>query len=176
MDMTLPDPSRDAVNYRLLGRLKQDCEYYLGHGNRDRKRLWAGDEAEQIAKMKELYAAFREKPQWITLDDIARYEAAMIPAVTGAHKAADEQLEGSDYWYLNRHELEPGQVFRDFGGSLVKLDRRVPGDGTKWYVAQWVNDGWAYMDSEIEPRDLRGQPLEDPCSDSHADQERRMQP
>lgn len=50
-------------------------------------------------------------------------------------------------------ELECGQVWRRLDGSIVKLDRRVPGDGSKWYVADWWN-GWAYMDSTIEPGDL----------------------
>jgi hypothetical protein len=72
-----PKPGRDTFNYQLLGRLQQDCEYYLGHGNRAKKHLWAGDEAEQIKKMKELYAGFAEKPAWITLEDIERYSAAM---------------------------------------------------------------------------------------------------
>lgn len=65
-------------NYQLLSRLQQDCEYYLGHGNRVKKHLWALDEVEQIKKMKELYEGFREKPEWISLEDIERYEAAMI--------------------------------------------------------------------------------------------------
>lgn len=69
--------NRDHFNYQLLGRLQQDCEYYLGHGCRTKKHLWAGDEAEQIAKMRELYNGFSEKPQWITLEKIAEYEAAM---------------------------------------------------------------------------------------------------
>jgi NAD(P)H-flavin reductase len=67
-----------AFNYQLLSRLQQDCEYYLGHGNRAKKHLWALDEAEQIKKMKELYEGFHEKPEWISLEDIARYEAAMV--------------------------------------------------------------------------------------------------
>lgn len=58
-------------------------------------------------------------------------------------------------WYENRHELECGQVFRDYEGDLVKLDRPVPGDGTRWYAATWWNGSWAYMDHEIEPSDLR---------------------
>jgi hypothetical protein len=32
--------------YQLLDRLKLDCEYYLGHGNRYPKNLWALDEKE----------------------------------------------------------------------------------------------------------------------------------
>ena len=69
--------------------------------------------------------------------------------------------QSEDYWYEHRHELEADMVFRDSQGELVKLDRRVPGDGTRWYVADWWNGSWAWMDSEIEPGDLRGQPLEE---------------
>lgn len=64
-------------NYQLLGRLQQDCEYYLGSGNRNKKHLWAGDEVTQINKMKELYDGLVRKPEWITLEDIARYEKAL---------------------------------------------------------------------------------------------------
>ncbi len=56
-------------------------------------------------------------------------------------------------WYERRDDLRPDMVFRNREGSEVKLDRRVPGDGTKWYVADWWN-GWSYMDSTIEPGDL----------------------
>ena len=35
---------RDMVfRYQLLGRLQADCEYYLNYGNRNIKRLWAGN-------------------------------------------------------------------------------------------------------------------------------------
>ena len=63
-------------------------------------------------------------------------------------------------WYERRHELEPGMVFIDFQGCAVKLDRDVPGDGTRWYVANWLN-GWAYYDAQIEPGDLTGEPIPD---------------
>jgi len=61
-------------------------------------------------------------------------------------------------WYERRYELEEGMIFRNVHGELVKLDRSVPGDGTKWYVADWWN-GWSYMDSTIEPGELSGEPL-----------------
>lgn len=70
--------NRDQFNYQLLSRLKMDCDYYLGYGNRSINHLWAGNEIDQIKKMRELYDGFKEKPEWITLDDIARYEAAMV--------------------------------------------------------------------------------------------------
>lgn len=65
-------------NNMLLGRLQADCEYYLGFGNRDKKRLWALDEIEQIEKMKELYAWLPEKPEWISMEMIESYENQMV--------------------------------------------------------------------------------------------------
>ena len=33
--------SNDEYNHMLLDRLSQDCDYFLGHGNANVKRLWA---------------------------------------------------------------------------------------------------------------------------------------
>lgn len=44
-----------TFRYMLLGRLQADCEYYLGFGNRNTKRLWAGSEERQIDFMIKLY-------------------------------------------------------------------------------------------------------------------------
>jgi hypothetical protein len=63
--------------YRLLDRLKQDCKYFLGHGNRCEKHLWAGDVDSQIKKMKELWKMVPEKPEWLSFDEILEYEKAM---------------------------------------------------------------------------------------------------
>lgn len=70
--------SRDYSNdYRLLDRLRTDCDYYLGAGGRSEKHLWAGSVEKQIAKMRELYAALPEKPEWLSEQDINRYEQQM---------------------------------------------------------------------------------------------------
>ena len=66
-------------------------------------------------------------------------------------------------WYERRRELREGMVFNTAYG-LVKLDRTVPGDGTKWYVADSYGPGkWCYEHSTIEPGDLIGEPLADPA-------------
>lgn len=72
--------SEEKFNYQMLGRLKMDCEYYLGYGNRNPKRLWAGSEYEQIKEMKKIHSNFTEdkKPEWMTWDDILNYENKMI--------------------------------------------------------------------------------------------------
>lgn len=71
------NPNR--FNYMMLDRLRSDCEYYLGNGDRNEKQLYYGDEAEHIKKMKELYNSFPdgEKPEWLTYNDILEYENRM---------------------------------------------------------------------------------------------------
>lgn len=75
-------PQKEEVaegSYQLLSRLKADCDYFLGAGGRAEKHLWAGNVGEQIAKMRELYAALPEKPEWLTMEDIDRYAQRMEP-------------------------------------------------------------------------------------------------
>ena len=72
-------PEQGSDGYFLLSRLKADCEYFLGAGGRAEKHLWAGNVREQIAKMRELYAALPEKPEWLTMEDIDRYAQRMEP-------------------------------------------------------------------------------------------------
>lgn len=66
-------------------------------------------------------------------------------------------------WYERRNELEPEQVFRSCYG-IVKLDHRMPGDGTDWVVQTWYagrpgvpgyeRGHWSYDEASIHPGDL----------------------
>ena len=85
--------SRDYSNdYRLLDRLRTDCNYYLGAGGRSEKHLWAGSVEKQIAKMRELYAALPEKPEWLSEQDIDRYEQQM----TVSTKRENDEILGKE--------------------------------------------------------------------------------
>ena len=64
-------------DYVLLDRLRADCDYFLGAGGRSEKHLWAGNVHAQINKMRELYDALPEKPEWLTTEAIDRYAAQM---------------------------------------------------------------------------------------------------
>jgi len=72
------EPNR--FNYIMLDRLRSDCDYYLGYGNRCKNRLCYDDEQKHIDKMKELYDSFPEgeKPEWLTYEQILDYEKSMI--------------------------------------------------------------------------------------------------
>ena len=74
------EPTKEEkFQYMMISRLKQDCDYYLGNGNRSTKYLWAGSERDQIQEIKTRYNTFADdkKPEWLTWDDILRYESLM---------------------------------------------------------------------------------------------------
>ena len=79
-------------DYRLLDRLRADCDYYLDSGGRSEKHLWAGSVEKQIAKMRELYAALPEKPEWLSEQDIDRYEQQM----TVSTKRENDEILGKE--------------------------------------------------------------------------------
>lgn len=76
---TLPASVDHSADYRLLDRLRTDCDYFLGAGGRNEKHLWAGHVHAQIAKMRELYDALSEKPEWLTKEAIDSYASRMAP-------------------------------------------------------------------------------------------------
>jgi hypothetical protein len=78
-----PDPfdllkSDQKFKYQLLGRLQQDCEYYINSGKSPRV-LWAQNENDQIQTMLLLYNSFKaeDKPMWLTVDQIENYKNRM---------------------------------------------------------------------------------------------------
>ena len=66
-------------SYMMLGRLRCDCDYFLGYGNGYEARLWANNINDHIAEMKRLYKSFPffAKPEWLTYRQIKEYEKQM---------------------------------------------------------------------------------------------------
>ena len=84
--------------YMLLDRLRTDCNYFLKHPHE--KHLWAGSIDGQIEKMKELYDTLKIKPEWLSMEDINRYEKEMKAAasdkeVTAARSVRTYRVKGS---------------------------------------------------------------------------------
>lgn len=65
--------------YMMLSRMKSDCDYYLGNGNRSTNHLWAGNETDQICNMMLLWNTFEpeDSPEWLTWDDLMEYARKM---------------------------------------------------------------------------------------------------
>ena len=72
------DPNR--FNYMMLSRLRSDCDYYLGYGNRYEGHVSGKNGIDTIAEMKKLWNSFPAdgKPEWLTMEDIEEYEQEMI--------------------------------------------------------------------------------------------------
>lgn len=84
----------DKFRYQMLDRLRSDCKYYLGYGNRSANALWArGNEAGQILHMVALYQSFpdNEKPEWLTADDIESFAVQML----GKRPTLDQQMQSA---------------------------------------------------------------------------------
>jgi len=83
--------------------LKSDCDYYLGNGNRDAEHcLWAKNEQGQIDKMREIYNQLKEKPEWLSEEDINNYAKEMgvidLPSTTDgtAEKEIQDMLDRAE--------------------------------------------------------------------------------
>lgn len=69
--------TEESFQYQLLSRMQMDCNYFLGNGNRLEKHLWAESVEEHIDFMLIIYDNLLEKPEWLSLEDIQKYESAM---------------------------------------------------------------------------------------------------
>lgn len=87
--------SDDAYKYMLLDRLRMDCDYYLGAGGRNEKYLWSGSVQEQIDDMRRLYESFPagRKPEWMTMEQIGRYEDEMLSEFHKTMEEIEEDLQ-----------------------------------------------------------------------------------
>lgn len=83
--------------YMMLSRMKSDCDYYLGNGNRSTNHLWAGNEVDQISNMIALWNTFEpeDSPEWLTWDELMDYTRKMDVKFP---------LEPVAYFRMNREE------------------------------------------------------------------------
>ena len=91
--------------YRLLSRMKSDCNYYLGYGGRHAGHcLWAHNEEAQIEIMKELWNSFPAagKPEWLTYEQILAYEKEMVREKAPLSEQIQTAAEKCDGQHSNR--------------------------------------------------------------------------
>jgi hypothetical protein len=74
----LVEGNDDKFTYMMLSRLQQDNEYFLNSPEPSEKNLWAGNVKDQIKEMEKLYKSLKEKPEWISDKDIAKYKKDML--------------------------------------------------------------------------------------------------
>ena len=122
-------------DYVLLDRLRADCDYFLGAGGRSEKHLWAGNVHAQIKKMRELYDALLEKPEWLTTEAIDRYAAQMA----------------APYQVAAYHHIENG-----FDDKLDYQTLEEAETAAQGYVAGTMeSDGFAYDGAAVYDAETR---------------------
>ncbi len=87
--------SRDEqFRYQLLNRMQQDCDYFLGNGNRHEGGLWAGNVKDQVAVMRALWDSVPEKPEWLSKELLDNYAEKMTtPEKSLQERLADAKTE-----------------------------------------------------------------------------------
>ena len=157
-------PAEDhGTDYRLLGRLRADCDYFLGAGQKNEKHLWAGSVHAQIAKMRELYEALPEKPEWLTPEAIDSYAERMAPPyqVVVYHQLENgfderqeyqtrEEAEKAAQGYVNG-TMEPDGFAYD-GAAIYDLQQRT-------YLRIFGNYPYEAAQAQVAALDLSGQPI-----------------
>lgn len=106
-----------GFNLRLLGRLKDDVDYFLGPSHAE-KYLWAGSVDAQIAKLREIDGTIRpeDRPEWFTTEWIDQTEREMkTPADGGIEDALNAALSGqyaafenAIIGYIDTHDPDAG--------------------------------------------------------------------
>ena len=148
-----------SAEYRLLDRLRADCEYFLGEGQRAEKHLWAGSVEAQIAKMRELYAQLPEKPDWLSTETIDAYahrmaapeqpeETRILDEALGAHNGQIDML-----MQAVREELTVGTLrYSIFEGrphiSMIEVLEDYRRQGIATQMLRYLQG--QYPDEEIE--------------------------
>ncbi len=62
-------------------------------------------------------------------------------------------------WHDRRDELKSGMVFETMDESIVMLDRRCAGDGSRWHAQTLGLSGWSDNGDTVEPGELMGKPV-----------------
>lgn len=108
--------------YMLLSRMKSDCDYYLGNGNRFAGHLWGQNEVNHIGYMKALWESFgeNEKPEWLTMEQILDYEKELA---TEHHKDKTCELSAAQIESFPQQIIDLIAIYEEMHN--IPSDKRV---------------------------------------------------
>jgi len=128
---------REDIKTTLLIHMQNTCESYINDENKEKIILWGNSEINHIEEMKLIYNSFPEdrKPNFITMEDILRYEKEMV-------------LKKDDAFTLRLYEL-------DNVVPITKNNKKQNGTYL-WYKVESKNDfailNRAYENKLAEPK------------------------
>lgn len=154
-----------GFNLRLLGRLKDDVDYFLGPSHAE-KYLWAGSVDAQIAKLREIDGTIRpeDRPEWFTTEWIDQAEREMKDPSDNTGTALDAALSGqyaafenAVIGYIDAHDTDAGTSENgasQFAGYEVAA--RDANGTSMAYRLDWFDDeGMVHEGPEATETELR---------------------
>ena len=105
--------------YQMLSRLESDCKYFLENGNGVEKYLWALKVDNQISAMKEIYNKLKEKPEWLSLEQINSYEKQM------KDKLSEKGINTNERNNKDSTEQIFTKIYTDLKEEMLKEDNTV---------------------------------------------------
>lgn len=143
--------------YMILSRLKSDCDYYLGAGNKADKHLWALNPKDQIAYMRAIYDRLEEKPEWLTSEQIDEYEKKMIDnslteSTSDVSDLLDKAYNGSYYTIIGAG----GNLDEWKNGYQELLNKEGIGTIKEWitFTGADMNNKYQLKGDNAYPNDL----------------------
>lgn len=129
--------SDKKFRYMMLDRLRLDCLYYLGNGNRKKKYLWANEETEHVEIMEALYDSFsdEEKPEWISMDNIKEFKRKMCDN-TCCCKAIP-CCGCNEYETCSKAKLSPKEIDRYLRHHTDATIKTTDVKEIEWWVKQY---------------------------------------
>lgn len=112
----------ETFRYQMLDRMKQDCEYYLNHGNRNPEILCGGSEQKHIENMQAIWNTFSatDKPEWLSYEDIEEYAKQMGVLSGKTLEIYRGQYRGV---YVSEYGIENGELdfkaLADIAGPFI---------------------------------------------------------
>lgn len=105
----------------MLSRLELECKYFLGNGNGAEKELWALTVDNQISAMKEIYNKLKEKPEWLSLEQINNYEKEMKA------KLSEKSINANEKNYKDNIKTEQifKQIYQDLKEEILKGNNQI---------------------------------------------------
>ncbi len=107
--------------YQMLSRLESDCKYFLGNGGGTEKHLWALTVDNQISDMKEIYNKLKEKPEWISLEQINNYEKEMKAKLSKQNINTNERKDKTNM----QTEQIFKQIYQDLKEEILKENKKI---------------------------------------------------
>ena len=131
-----PAESPYKFTYMMLSRLKSNCEYYFGHGDRSKQVV---DIDYVLHEMKKLWNELPDdgKPEWLTWEQILKYEALAKPFIL----KADDHTGDGDRKHFDTYE----ECVSSMNDDIDRVIAIFQEDKHAWQRLQFDNSAEVYV-------------------------------